>query len=461
MPSKHFKPSHIIIIPIEIYSREVDHKLLLAYYLSCHLNLPVVIAKDNLALKLALHYKSSSIYIGKNFYYTPDTTPHDFIDGQTVQNSDLMTLLANGVNVIFVDEEGGLYLDGSNSTKDRLSYRSRLPLNDSQRHEHFPNLTITHWGHYQASIGRTYFPHLKHVTIGAPFVDACKCYRLHLQSFPKFSAPPEKIGVLASSSLLNIRSFNSLPTYLAAAICSNRSSPDTCYNSLLAELNSAFIANSLSTNGFEVTYRPHPSSFGLTLSEWRRYCSRNGILFSDPVSETILSFLIRHSFTIHTAGCTTSLQSHYLGLPSIIYGAAEYGVSSRLVSEVRLLTVDDVVRATSSMPFAKLLPLANNIILDSGSTHLDSFSSICNITDSITSSTYPAYVSPYPLLSSFKEILAAELFSGLRGIQFWKTSKFNSFYHSDVVRNLEIARSLWPNSSVRVRSCASQYLTIY
>ena len=451
--------SHIIIIPVEVYAREIDHKLLLGYYLSHLTSCPVLIAKDNIANSLAYRYRHSAIYIGKNFYVQSDAQLSPDNIHAKVENNQLIRLLEAGVNVVFVDEEGGLYLDGTHSSRDKQLFWSRMPLNDHQRLSPFPNLWMTHWGSYQTSIAQEFLPKIKHTTSGACFLDACKAYRKCSSQMSNSSIAP-RIGVLSSTTPLTQGSYQVLPTYLAVDLFIKNYGLLYTQQALLAESTAAFVADKLTNDGYDVTYRPHPGSSGLILSEWKRHCTSSSISFSVPSSETILSFLSRHTVTIHTAGCTTALQSFFLGLSSVFYGDAKCGTSDKLLSEAHARSYDDLVRFIDFQPRSTLLPLASLLLNDPHSIYFVSFQSIHNIVRSIIDSSNLESSVSFPLVYSLS-LLNADIAARLRNLRFWKTPKFKKFRLHDISRNLRIARALWPNDSVRVRSRSSQHVLFF
>lgn len=450
--------THIIIIPVEVYAREIDHKLLLGYYLSHLTGCPVLIAKDNIANSFAFRYRHSAIYIGKNFYVQSDAQLSPDSIHPKVENSQLISLLDAGVNVIFVDEEGGLYLDGNHSSRDKQLFWSRMPLNDHQRLSLFPNLWMTHWGSYQTSIAQELLPKIQHTTTGASFLDACKAYRKCSSQMTSLSTAP-KIGVISSTCPLTQGSYQVLPTYLSIDLFIKNYGGLYTQQALVAESTAAFLADKLTYDGYDVTYRPHPASSGLILSEWKRYCSSSGISFSTPSSETILSFLSRHTVTIHTAGCTTALQSFFLGLSSVLYGDAKCGTSDKLLSEPHAQSYDELVSIIDFQPRSTLLPLASLLLNDPFSSDFVSFQSIHSIVRAIIDR-FPFDSSVSLPLHSGLSLLNADISARMRNLRFWKNPKFKSLRLHDVSRNLRIASALWPNSNISVRSRSSQHILL-
>jgi len=451
--------NHIIIIPVEVYAREIDHKLLLGYYLSHFTGCPVLIAKDNIAISLAFRYRHSAIYIGKNFYVQSDVQLPPSNNHASVENSQLISLLDAGVNVIFVDEEGGLYLDGSYSSHDKQLFWSRMPLNDHQRLSLFPNLWMAHWGPYQTSLAQELLPKIKHTTTGANFLDACKAYRQCNSHISNSSIAP-KIGVISSACPLTTGSYQVLPTYLSIDLSIKNYGLFSSQQALLAESSAAFLADKLTKDGYDVTYRPHPASSGLILSEWKRYCKSSGISFSLPSSDTILSFLSRHTVTIHTAGCTTALQSFFLGLSSVFYGDAKCGTSDKLFSEAHAQSYDELVSSFDFQPRSTLLPLASLLLNDPFSSDFVSFQSILTIVQAIIDRSVADSPVSYPVHFGLS-LLNADIFARLRNLRFWKAPKFKNLRIDDILRNLSVARALWPNDSLRIRSRSSQHILLY
>jgi len=452
-------PPFLIVLPLETYVREIDHKLLLAYYLHHLFGIPVLLAKDNLALSVSLAYGSCAIYIGKNFYLQPEAQAEFNTCGPKVLNTQLRQLLSKGVHVLFVDEEGGLFLDASDSSCDRDLYWRRLPLNEDERSLHIPNLWMCHWGPYQTHIAKHYLPHLHHFTSGASFIDAAKVYRSSSSVLRSPHASAESIGVISSASPLTLGAYHSLPFYLAFSLFSESWGVSYTQDAFISEISAAAVSKQLFDRGFKVTYRPHPASSGPILRNWLKFCHSCGIHYSEPYKETILSYLSRHRATVHTAPCTTALQSFYLGKPSLYFPHPSSDLPCTLIKEPTYHSLQQIIHNLADPPLSTLTPLFSSLIYDAGHNILNSFDSIASIVESIhRSSNSPPRI--HLSRTFFIEFVCADILARLRNFRTWKSPKFKRIYKRDISRNLMIANHLWPNSSSRVVSSSSQHLLL-
>lgn len=452
---------NVIIIPVEVYAREIEHKLLLAYYLASSRGCTVLLASDTLALQTALRLGEHAIYVGKNLFLQPDAMPPGSHLTSKVDNTDLVRLLARSVNIVFVDEEGGLFLDGSFSRKDSEAFISRLPLNPHQYQQHIPNLVFCHWGPYQAEIASHYCPNIAHISAGAPCFDAAKVFSKLSGDVPVPLSSSSCVSVLGSTTVLTQRAFQQSCTYLAVEwFCKNYSMNYTS-QALLAEVGAAAAAHHLSHLGFTVEYRAHPASSGLVLEDWYQHCRSNGIRISFPHREPILSFLLRSHLSVHTAGCTTSLLSYFLNRYILRVGSAQCGTSSNLLHEPFIDSIDQISSFINDPKPPLLSPAASNLIEGATDSRFVSFENIANAIErfntpytpyfSLSSFVRDLYITSYPYVAS----------RNLRHLRWWKSPKFSTFYQADLDQCFRVARSVWPSSPPpRLLSRSSQYLLI-
>ena len=451
--------NYVVIIPIEVYAREIEHKLLLAYYLASSRGHTVLVAADSLAIQLALKLGENAVYLGKNLFTLADSQPPGSQFSSRVNNADLARLLARGVRIVFLDEEGGLNLDCSLSKQDCESFMARVPLNPHQYQEYIPNLVFCHWGPYQTQIAKQYCPNTKHYTVGAPCIDAARAFSKFSSNEGCSLSSSSRVSVLGSTTVLTHSAFQQTTPYLAIDwVFKNY---DTTYTSqaLLAEVGAASAAHQLSQLGYCVEYRAHPASAGFVLEDWYQHCRSQGIRISLPHREPILSFLSRSHLSIHTAGCTTSLLSYFLKRYSLRVGRAECGTNSNLLQEPYINSIDQIGSFIIDPTPLLLLPTLSNLIYRASGEGLVSFERIANVIDQ-----FNTQVTSYLHLSTFLSELYRHSFPfvasrNLRHFRWWKRPKFSTFYQADIDQCFRVAQVVWPSSPLpRLVSRSSQFL---
>jgi hypothetical protein len=452
---------NVVVIPIEVYAREIEHKLLLAYYLASCRGHTVLLAADTLAIEVAKTLGDHATYVGKNVFLQPDALPSGATLSTQVDNSDLWQLLSRSVRIVFVDEEGGLFLDGSSSDHDCQSFMSRLPLNIDEYDQYIPNLAFCHWGPYQTDIASHYCPKILNFSVGPPCIDAARAFSnvRSVHTCPISSS--SRVSVLSTTTPLATRAFQQYGTYLAIDWFFENYDLNYTSQAILAEVSAASAAHKLSRRGFNVEYRAHPASGGLVLKQWYQHCRSHGIRISYPHRDPILSFLMRSDLSIHAARCTTSLLSYYLKKFSLRVGSAECGIASSLIYEPHIPSIDHVDVFIDNPEPLRLLPIASQLIECPNSETSVSFENIANVIDQIASD------KSSPLnLSSFLSQLQSFSFRfvtsrDLRHLRWWKMPKFSRFYSSDISQCFRVAQATWPSASpARIVGRTSQYLVI-
>lgn len=452
---------NVVVIPIEVYAREIEHKLLLAYYLASCRGHTVFLAADKLAIEVAKNLGEHAIYVGKNLFLQPDALPPGTILSTNVDNSDLKQLLFRSVKIVFVDEEGGFFLDGSFSDHDRLSFMARLPLNVDEYNHNLPNLAFCHWGPYQTDIASQYCPNILHISTGPPCLDAARAFSQLPPGDPDSSHLFSRASVLSTTTPLTQRAFQKYGTYLAIDWFFANYDVNYTTQAILAEVGAASLANKLSKLGFCVEYRAHPASGGLVLNQWYKHCRSHGINISYPHRDPILSYLMRSDFSIHTAGCTTSLLSYYLKKYTLRVGAAQCGIASSLLYEPHIDSLESLQTFIESPELPCLLPLASKLIERPTCDSLVSFENISNVIDLFatgnTSSIHlDSFLSQLNFFS-FRFVTSRNL----RHLRWWKMPKFSRFYSSDISQCFRVAKATWPSASpARIVARSSQYLVI-
>ena len=452
---------NVVIIPIEVYAREIEHKLLLAYYLASFRGYTVLLASDTLALQTALNLGEHAIYVGKNLFLQPDALPPGTQLTSKVDNTDLLRLLSRSVKIVFVDEEGGLFLDGSFSKHDCQSFMARLPLNPDQYSHKIHNLAFCHWGPYQSEIASQYCPNIVNISVGPPCVDAARAFSALSDCDPASNLSSPRISVLGTTTVLTQGAFQQSCTYLAVDWFFKQYDSNYTAQALLAEVGAASAAHHLSKLGYRVEYRAHPGSGGLVLDQWYKHCRSQGIHISFPHREPILSFLSKSHLSLHTAGCTTSLLSYFLKRYSLRVGPAQCGTASNLLQEPFIDSIDEITYFINDPKFPSLSTAASRLIERPSAAGLVSFENIANVIERFNSN-----ISSSLSLTSFVRNLELTSFPfvasrNLRHLRWWKMPKFSTFYQADIRQCFRVGQLVWPLSPPpRLVSKSSQYLVI-
>lgn len=451
-----------IVLPIENYAREVDYKILLGAYLCKQFNASAIITHTSLAYKLALQLGSSCIYIGKNIFSNPVSNSPTHANS-LIDNSLLMRLLESGVRVLFSDEEGGLFLRGDNSDYDIRLMRLRTPLRDDQKLFANQDFAMFHWGPYQLDLIKENFPHLLHFNAGAPFLDAAKIYGGLGDSLLCSSITKKVYELSLTSNAAVLSNFSFKDEHIYLSLSSQMDLNPMWASAIQSEARLAALANDLRSRGLQVCYRPHPSSTATVAQNWIKYCKSNDIGISYPTVESSLMYLLRSRVNIHP-GCSTSLQSYFLNLPTVKYASFGYGLHDSLVKEHESSNAADLIRDLPSARVPSLGPLASRLLASTDHSDISSFISIAS------------YLNEYPLKTKMQSIsvrsirsylvqqnLRFELKRYCRGLlssypRFG--SKFTRFYPVDVERNLKIANSYWPLFPVKLACGLSQSLML-
>jgi hypothetical protein len=152
----------IFVFPVESYVREIAWRIHFAcYLLERHPNSVVYIAESSKALKAACLAGPNAVYIGKHIY---SVNPHSLHK----ESSWYDKLIASGCNIIFVEEEGGIFLK-NNFDQDRKLWINRVPYNLVD----VDTFDTIHWGDYQKELTKTIFGGTRHWVGGAPSIDSC------------------------------------------------------------------------------------------------------------------------------------------------------------------------------------------------------------------------------------------------------------------------------------------------
>lgn len=448
----------VVILPIENYAREVDHKILLGAYLCKHFNATAIVAHSALAYKLAMKLGSSCVFIGKNIYLNNHSNSLS-LDNTLIDNSILMRLLERRVRVLYTDEEGGLFLRGDNSEADITLMRVRTPLRDDQQLFSHPDFAMFHWGPYQKSLAQSHFPNALHFNAGAPFLDAAKIYG-DLQSTSLYSSIAKKVyelSLTSNSAILSNFAFNNENLYLS--LNSQLDLEPSWAAAIESEVRIAALANNLRARGLQVCYRPHPSSTTLVAQNWIKYCKSNDIGISYPAVESSLMYLLSSRVNVHP-GCSTALQSFFLKLPTIKYSSYGYGLPDSLVKEHESSNAADLINDLSSARVPTLGPLASRLLASTAHSDISAFNSV------------KSYLKEFPPNSNMQNVNTRAVKSYLIGqnLRFQArcaasalllssrrlNAKFLRFYTTDVERNIDIANSVWPFPKIKLMCGLSQ-----
>lgn len=455
----HQKP--ILILPIETYAREIDHKLLLGNYLALKTGCVVLIAHSSIANEVAILAGSESIYIGKNIFISA------FIPGPQkgarILNHELFKVLNSGSKLVFVDEEGGLFLKADYSDEDVLKMKARLPISPGDNDSCFRNVTFCHWGEYQNELANSLYPNMRHRTSGWPNIDAAKAYRNHIS---KLEATKSIIGLTSNGTFLGSWAHQGTPLYLSLSRYINKHGMEEVGKFIDHETSLPELAVELTQNGYRVLYRHHPASAGANLNEWIDYCKKHSIETSNPIKIPSIQYLSGLSVNIHN-GCSTAITSCVLGLPTIRYRErnTSIGTSLDLATEAKAENLSEVLSHLKSPKVPQVTDKCLKIISGVHSDKLNSFETIFEEVQrfrSVSKTIQPTTLSSINnmLIKQLIKDYAKTTLTSCTGFKKTTFNKFTTLFKQDIDRNIEITRSLYPLSKFKTLSFCSKGIVI-
>ena len=433
----------LIILPIETYAREIDHKTLLGVYLAKTLRVPVVLAASNIANKLAIELGENAIYIGKNFFSVKtflSTTP-------LIDNSVLVKMLDKGVDVLFCHEEGGLFLNGDSSQLDIEQFQLNLPLYGCSLPANHEKLAMFHWGEYQANMAQECLPNIKHYAAGAHFIDAAKLYQQWEGKLKQFISKESRadISITANTAFLSNGIYTS--PYLLS-LSSEISNTSDWANQVDTETSVLLLTKELRDLGKDICFRPHPGSGGTHMKDWLEYCQTIGIKVSNPTYESALSYLLSSRINIHP-GCSTSFQSLFLKKPTIRFTNSYSRFSKDLITETVVEQREDIIPSLKYPSVPVLGRLAASLLANLAPDKIDSFT---RLKDHLNSSRYAARRLSRVDISLIRSFLQAEdIRMSLRYLKqsvsksTSMSSKYRGLRKRDIYRNMLLGEMTWNN----------------
>ena len=370
-----------VIIPIEVYAREIEKACALGAYIYHKKNLKIIIAEQKLAIKLALNLGEKSILIGKHFF---SENREEIFDKST-----LYDLIKKNVNIIFVDEEGGLFINEDSLNYSLAQLKLRYPFQDIDESRK-DQIKICHWGEFQFDNIKKLHKTYDNFLVGAPFVDCAKLFRSSKNTSEKIIFP--KISFTQSYNLLCKKGFNcdnlySLIDYLSDLYIKD----EIIFLRILNELILFGAYNKLIDNenkNLDIKWRPHPSARSqLSLNYLKNISRKRGIdAISKPSHQPIYDYLANSDIFIHS-GCTTSIQARLLGKPTIylrsrIPGRSLHVLDEKKISEINDKFYDEIINTmNTNIPKIEnsFTPFTYNLLSNLKTKELDSFRNISEI----------------------------------------------------------------------------------
>lgn len=324
-----------ILFPIESIKREFDYKLFLAVMI-CSDDTIIYIGQHNVIDKLLSKMKIG-IYFGKNIF------KEDFPE---VDLSNYEMLKKRGFNLVYLDEEGGIY-PGDELNRIEILKRRLDPsiLSDSD--------VICSWGDQQKNSTKFSSLSINEVT-GHPKFDLYKAkYRSYFhndinklkEKYPKFilidtmyTSANHCYGSEYSHSLLSKHKDFS-ERVLATQ--------EWAYQyQMLSKVVSLVISLSSKFQDYNFVVRPHPGEDSSIYKEI--FFGINNIIVSNdgPVSPWILS----SSVLIHN-NCSTAIEANFGEIPVITYDPIDYKNKVNIANNVGVLckTEEDVIKVIGSL----------------------------------------------------------------------------------------------------------------
>jgi surface carbohydrate biosynthesis protein len=298
----------IYVLPVETYVREIAWKSHFAcYLLERDPAGTVYIAETSKAVKIACKAGANAVFIGKHIHSLFPQKSADYF----------VALDASGCRIVFVEEEGGVYLTGD-PVRDKSKWEYRCPYDIIG----IDKFDTVHWGQYQYDLTRSIFGGDRHFVGGSPAVDSCI---ITSDASKKQTTGTQKsfnssIGVVSKGGLgAYFESITGYYSYFLSAISWQNSKAtenfyETRANIIRAELDmfrefQLISGAGVSNNAWQVRLHPSMSSF-MPLEV------PASVRFSDSLRIPINTFLQDKALVIHN-GCTSAVQSFYMGIPTI------------------------------------------------------------------------------------------------------------------------------------------------
>lgn len=291
----------IFVFPVESYVREIAWRIHFAcYLLERHPNSVVYIAESSKALKAACLAGPNAVYIGKHIY---SVNPHSLHK----ESSWYDKLIASGCNIIFVEEEGGIFLK-NNFDQDRKLWINRVPYNLVD----VDTFDTIHWGDYQKELTKTIFGGTRHWVGGAPSIDSCIVTADAALRTKKNQNQTIEVGIMSKGGIGSY--FKDIKQYYQLSLKGNSDAlvlnskskliQDEC--DIFQEL--GILSEFLSPASIQ--FRPHPSLAQLMPPKG------NSCTLSDSTTIPINTFLKSKSLVVHN-GCTTAVQAWFMDVPTV------------------------------------------------------------------------------------------------------------------------------------------------
>jgi surface carbohydrate biosynthesis protein len=322
----------VIILPIEIYAREVAYKIQLATFLSNN-GFQVILAQQHKARKLAVSLGSNCIFLGKHFFRAYDHSYSELIE----------PLITSNVNFLFLDEEGTEFTNDEDLFTRRMLLR--LPFNLLPKGTKF-----LHWGDKQAKIAKLYGKDFEHHVVGAPSLDVFLIMRrykeINCSSNPalNFLLVINQEGLTPGGSL----SQGSFPELVRKFTINRMSSPakfslDEIVEEVRIEAMMIALATVMINKKLNFKLRPHPAQNS------EIYEKTFGPQFISNSRVTgILEELSTIDILIHP-GCTTAIQAHFAGLKTVqIAVHNEKTIDAVFVDDLKFSNIADVEKKFES-----------------------------------------------------------------------------------------------------------------
>lgn len=322
-----------IYLHVEITTRELDSKLLLATIAASRGHKVIVANKPMLMLGVRNKFLQAGIF------HTKSLTP---------SNSKLdrhQYLVDRGFVITSIDEEGGL-IDHGYEPFARQRYSSETLAQAA---------AVFAWGPEDADTLRLVYPEhaTKIHTSGSPRADL---WRSKFQPFwvkPE-GAPQRPFLLVASNMGMPVRPFHEIIRSEREAGYFQRN-PDIFslrFNRGAENfrLTHAFIQAiehlSKHSNGFDIVLRPHPVE---DVEAWRVFL--HSIPNVHVVREGSITAWVNHAFAVMHNSCTTALEATVSGKPIITYLPFEQAYARELPNELghRVKTLDDLSNVANSL----------------------------------------------------------------------------------------------------------------
>ena len=401
----------LVLHPIELSNRELPWRLAQAADLAT-LGIKSLVGEQTLINHFALKSSIHSIYLGKSLIQIANP---DFTIDYANQ------ILSNVTALLWLQEEGGLFLQGDNSISDVEMYSNVNPLSSLT---YLDKITFCHWGDYQDNINAQ---SVRSVVTGHPRFDLTKpSHPFHSFLTPgdfsksisadlngislEDSSETPKIRILLVSSgglFFSKHSTASITSQLSIFSSSLISDAlrSTSQQLLTYDIYIDIIRHFCNQPGYEIILRPHPCESIEDVA--RIFSSYPNLIIQDSRLGFSLNHTILNSDLIIHDGCTSAVESLNYDKKKFILIHYEEKAPCKSIG-FRVSSSTEAISAINHFTFNKKLASSSKLDvvsslvsnLDTSTSSIKNISRLCDSIFSFSESDLSPISIPYRRLCS-------------------------------------------------------------